>query len=778
MHLNPARYRSWIRRRPMIYRMYQAVPLQYRAHVRSILGMPTPELGIIPNRRSGVRPTGTSLPYPSGFGHFQAKAYSSSVLIIVPVYGQPDAVERCVNSVIRHTRASYRLLLVDDGSSDSGTRELLSRLSLHSNVNVIRHPRNFGYTHAVNTGLAERRYDEDLLLLNSDTIVTPNWLRKLRQSLRFSPDIGTVTAVSNAAGQFSIDGLPPYSEAIAIIDEYGRDVYSSAVSSEGFHPIETPTANGFCMLIRGEALRDGVAFDSNLFPRGYGEENDFCMHLASRGWRHTIDFRAVVWHHESLSLGEEKASLLQGGMERLAARWPSYQVNVDRFISSTALRSARETASVAVQRAAASAHDASRGSVLFLQHDGAGGARLWMDDLAREMSDRWQPYALIASGRRFFLVTWRDSGWQELEQYELESPIDPRSSDSRDYEDLLAWVLYRLPDIDVAHVSHLLGHHMGAISFLRAAGIPVAMTFHDYYLSCPTAHLLDENGRFCSARCTPTGGECPKQAVHAHVPGLKHGWILNWQEWAVVACRQLTAAVIPDSAVLEVFPEALRSALEGTPVGLRVIPHGRDVGLTGARRFAYHFPDTEPLRLLVLGNIGPHKGGELLEQLTMRRDDIELHILGTVAPQYAGLGHHHGTFDRENLPELVRYVEPDLGIIPSPWPETYSYVLTELWACGLPVVGSKLGAVGRRVVAAGGGIVFDPTSLASLEGAIDDARIRYAELAAAVDSLGEPRRVDAMLRDYESLWQSCVAQSAGVSLPTAYSRSKVVAVET
>ncbi len=43
---------------------------------------------------------------------------NAAIDIVVPVYGAPDDLRRCVDSVLQHTAGDYRLVLIDDGSRD------------------------------------------------------------------------------------------------------------------------------------------------------------------------------------------------------------------------------------------------------------------------------------------------------------------------------------------------------------------------------------------------------------------------------------------------------------------------------------------------------------------------------------------------------------------------------------------------------------------------------------------------------------------------------------
>src|SRR3546814_11875550 len=82
---------------------------------------------------------------------------------------------------------------------------MLAGIAGFPGVTVVDNPSNLGYTRTVNKGcdLAGRN---DVILLNSDTVVGPHWLRNLRVAAHRDERIGTVTAVSDNAGAFSVPG--------------------------------------------------------------------------------------------------------------------------------------------------------------------------------------------------------------------------------------------------------------------------------------------------------------------------------------------------------------------------------------------------------------------------------------------------------------------------------------------------------------------------------------------------------------------------------------------
>jgi glycosyltransferase involved in cell wall biosynthesis len=84
---------------------------------------------------------------------------------------------------------------------------------------------------------------------------------------------------------------------------------------------------------------------------------------------------------------------------------------------------------------------------------------------------------------------------------------------------------------------------------------------------------------------------------------------------------------------------------------------------------------------------------------------FEFHLVGEYSRELEGTPNlvFHGPYGREEFAGLVRAVAPHFGAVLSIWAETFCHTLTEMWACGLPVVAFDLGAVGDRIRRHGGG---------------------------------------------------------------------------
>ncbi len=248
-------------------------------------------------------------------------------VIIVPVFNAPAAVARCLTSLRQYTPTGARLLLIDDASTDAGIAPLLAMASTWPNVRVLRNECNLGFTATVNRGLRECGDDADVVLLNADTEVGPGWLAGLRQAAWARPDHATATAVSNNAGAFSVPELErdnPVPQAWSF-----ADASRCLLQQAGHLYPELPTGNGFCMYIRHDARREVGLLDAEAFPRGYGEENDWCQRAAALGWRHVIAGNVFVAHARSQSFGDaSRQALGEVGMAVLRQRYPRYEAMV------------------------------------------------------------------------------------------------------------------------------------------------------------------------------------------------------------------------------------------------------------------------------------------------------------------------------------------------------------------------------------------------------------------------------------------------------------------
>ena len=104
-------------------------------------------------------------------------ALNRKVSIIIPIYNAFEDTKACIESVLENTKGNYELILINDNSPDSRIKPLLDRYGKKNNIKVIHNKINNGFVKNVNIGITES--NQDVILLNSDTIVTKKMVTKI-----------------------------------------------------------------------------------------------------------------------------------------------------------------------------------------------------------------------------------------------------------------------------------------------------------------------------------------------------------------------------------------------------------------------------------------------------------------------------------------------------------------------------------------------------------------------------------------------------------------------
>jgi glycosyltransferase involved in cell wall biosynthesis len=105
-----------------------------------------------------------------------------------------------------------------------------------------------------------------------------------------------------------------------------------------------------------------------------------------------------------------------------------------------------------------------------------------------------------------------------------------------------------------------------------------------------------------------------------------------------------------------------------------------------------------PLRIALIGVLANHKGARAVAEVAeaTTRKTIELHLIGHLEDDFpkpaVKLIKATGKYLDQDLPDLLKRIDPHVLWFPSPWPETYSYTLSSAIETGLPIVAADIGA--------------------------------------------------------------------------------------
>ena len=629
-----------------------------------------------------------------------------AVSVVVPVYNAPEAVTRCLESLVEWTPAVHEIVVIDDASPDPAIHGILESFSDRPNFRILRNESNLGFTRTVNRGFEST--SGDVVILNSDARVTPNWLTNLRAAAYSADRIASASAVSDNAGAFSVPE-PGVNPSPGLDDVSYARLFVQRGQRRWHH---APTGHGFCMYLRRQALDEIGGFDAASFPRGYGEENDWSMRALAAGWAHVVDDSTIVFHDNAASFSPEvKETLTAAAREEINRLHPGYSDAVRTFMQGpmaevrSFARGIHEEARGRAEAGAASVATV-RPRLLSVVHAGGGGTPKTNLDLMTNMEPDWDPWILTSDGRRIELSHVVDGVPVVVDHVRAGEPLGSNVLTDPTYRDFVSRIVLTM-GFEVIHVRHLFKHSQRDIpDIVRALALPAVLSFHDFYWICPNVNLFDGSGVYCRGVCTPTPGDCdhPVPGKPLDVP-LKHEWVYEWRHQTSVMLDSFDEFVTTSSSARELIQKhypvlAARS--------INVIPHGRhleqDVSVAAE-------PTSERVTLVMLGSLSGQKGGYFLRKLLDQDIDhvLDVHVFGPSRSQFDDLRcTFHGPYERESLADLLRPLRPAFAALFSVTPETWSHTLSEAWSMGLPaLVSVDGGALFERVSEHGGGWVVD-----------------------------------------------------------------------
>lgn len=262
------------------------------------------------------------------------------VSIVMPVYNGFECIGDCVNSILLHTDLSYHtLIFINDLSTDPRIAEFLSRLAKTEGgkqIIVLDNDTNQGFVKTINRGMQQSA--DDVIILNSDTVVTRGWVEKLQRAAYSKPRVATATPLSNYV---TINGVPEPFKFNPV--PLGMDVDSFGAFLEKislrYYP-EVPAGVGFCMYIKRVVLEDLGYFDDAKFERGYAEETDFCMRALKKGHLHVLDDATYIYHVGGVSFEsvkdpevlKAKNLMIERNLETLRTLHPEYLGLVEKAL--------------------------------------------------------------------------------------------------------------------------------------------------------------------------------------------------------------------------------------------------------------------------------------------------------------------------------------------------------------------------------------------------------------------------------------------------------------
>ena len=220
-------------------------------------------------------------------------------------------------------------------------------------------------------------------------------------------------------------------------------------------------------------------------------------------------------------------------------------------------------------------------------------------------------------------------------------------------------------------------------------GISLVVYWHDHFMACPTRHLLNATHRYCGLPEVETCAACLPKNENCVEASLRQTSLTAWREqWGTILAAATEICVFSASSrdVLgRTWPDCVTkvSLMPHDVVALPSLPIVTD-------------PETE-LHVGVIGHIGRHKGAyqvvALAQHIAQNALPGHITVFGTLeAPAPSRVVSETGTYQLGDLPRLCSESSINVFWFPSIWPETFSFVLHEMKAMGLPILAYDVGA--------------------------------------------------------------------------------------
>lgn len=615
---------------------------------------------------------------------------SSAVDVIIPVYRGYDDTLACIYSVLTSKNTTpFRLVVIDDQSPDEKLSEYLKQLADYGLITLIRNEKNLGFVGSVNLGM-QLSQNNDVCLLNSDTIVYHDWLDRLRFHAKVNSKIGTVTPFSNNATILSYPRFLENNNTDLEIDYSDLDIIFAGANKEKSSDVITGV--GFCFYINRECLDDIGYFDEKLFGRGYGEENDFCRRADKAGWRNLGAWDIFVQHTGEISFSESAAESKRVGYANLLSVHPEYDREVQEFIVEDSLRQARESVDIERARRISSGR-----GILFIEHGRGGGTTRHIHDLVRELNRGGSPVFIAHPGKD---NSMQFAGLGKLDFPNIPSISMAANSEIVDFIERLGIKfvhLHSAVDFDLNHLSKL-------CAAMKARSIEYYYTAHDYASVCPKITMTDWSGVYCSSEAEAYCNSCLEKSG-----GFEGVNIRKWRSEYNNILASARRVIVPHADVAKRISRYLPKL-----TNIIVRRHFSSVSAPPSPVLAKNEHIHSVRKIGIVGAIGPHKGSSLLLRMAADASIRELQVEYTL---YGECDRNELKLFDKNFRITGRYLEneiqktlatdrPDIIFLPSVWPETHCYTLDVAFDAGIMPVVFDIGAQAARVREIGFGSII------------------------------------------------------------------------
>ncbi|MCM1326547.1 MAG: methyltransferase domain-containing protein [Bacteroidales bacterium] len=225
----------------------------------------------------------------SGFG-------VSPVSVVILSYNAKEEMALCLNSLRKYGGIGREgeIIVIDNASTDGVTDYLKEQ----KDIWLVCNTENAGFPVGCNQGIKIASPDNDIFLLNNDTVLAPNAIFWLRMGLYENVSVGGTGSVTNYAGNYQT-----ITDKFASLEEYMDYARQHNIPME--YPYEKRLCLiGFAFLIKRKAL-DAVGLLDERFSPGNFEDIDLSYRLIQAGHQLLLCRNSFIFHFGSRGFSQD-----------------------------------------------------------------------------------------------------------------------------------------------------------------------------------------------------------------------------------------------------------------------------------------------------------------------------------------------------------------------------------------------------------------------------------------------------------------------------------------
>ena len=169
------------------------------------------------------------------------------------------------------------------------------------------------------------------------------------------------------------------------------------------------------------------------------------------------------------------------------------------------------------------------------------------------------------------------------------------------YNDKFKYIYFKVLvgiNVDIIHIQHLIRHTRDFPKVANNLGLPMILSFHDFYYVCPSINLIGPDNGYCYGKCSTKNIQCkyPLQ-IFGTMPILTE-FIKTWRQESSLLIDMCITFTAPTKSTIDLYISIYPQLKH---MNYKLIEHGRDFNETHVK---FDLPsENKPIKIVVPGII-------------------------------------------------------------------------------------------------------------------------------------------------------------------------------